>query len=285
MPRRLQKVSVVQCVAGSLGRVLAPERWIFIIGCYNSGTTLLNEVLASHPDVAGLACEGVAVTDALPRPEEEGWTRMWNACYDSMRIDPSETGRARRAQRQWSLFYPPDATNLVEKSIANATRIPFLQAHFRPAYFIYLVRNGYAVAEGIRRKAEPGRWGNPTYQDRYPIKLCARQWRRTDEVVSDVRPEAERFLSLQYEDFTADPEREMSRITDFLGLAPLPNEVLSGTWNVHGYGEPIRNMNPRSYQRLSPRDAAIIEEEASAALGKYGYQRPKMAAHPETENV
>lgn len=275
MPSRLQQIRAVHRLAASLGRAPSPKRWIFIIGCYNSGTTLLNEILASHPDIAGLSCEGVALTDALPRPEEEGWTRMWHACYESMCIDPDRADLARRAKRQWSLFFPTGSENLVEKSIANATRILFLQAHFRPAYFIYLVRDGYAVAEGIRRKAEPGRWGNSDFDDQYPIDLCARQWKHSDGVVSNARPDTKRFLSIRYEDLTADPEHELARITDFLDIAPLPGEVTSRTWGAHGYDEPIRNMNPRSYRRLSTRDIDQIETEASETLAKYGYRRPK----------
>ena len=28
-----------------------PEKWVFITGCYNSGTTLLHEILAMHAKV------------------------------------------------------------------------------------------------------------------------------------------------------------------------------------------------------------------------------------------
>jgi hypothetical protein len=239
-------------------------------------------ILASHPDIGSLPHEGVVLTDALPRPEEEGWTRMWHQCYDEMRItDTEDETRARRAQRQWSLYYDADVPNLLEKSIANAARILYLQEHFRPAYFIYLVRDGYAVAEGIRRKADPDHWDNPEYDSEYPIELCARQWRRSDDIVSEARSRVERSLRLRYEEFTDRPVHSLRRVTEFLGISPLPEDVLRGRWGVHGYDEPIRNMNGRSHRRLTPGEMDRIEAEAALTLNKYGYSRPHVPAEKQ----
>ena len=86
---------------------------------------------------------------------------MWCRCLDQLRLQPSEDmeARAQRIKRQWSILYPSGRPFLLEKSVANAVRTDFLQTYFAPAYFIYLVRNGYAVAEGIRRKANPAKYG------------------------------------------------------------------------------------------------------------------------------
>jgi hypothetical protein len=183
--------------------------------------------------------------------------------------------RAERVKRQWSFSYPKNATNLLEKSIANTARIPLLNAHFQPAYFIYLVRDGYAVAEGIRRKAEPARWDHPVYEEEYPIDLCAEQWKVTDEVVRQDQEVAERFIQIQYEELVSDPKSITQRITDFLGLQPIAKSKLQGKWNVSGYGKPIQNMNPRSYDRLSTHDIDKIQEVAGSLLEEYGYDRPK----------
>ena len=49
IPRRLRNQFMRgrfgQRVMAPFGRELAPERWIFVVGCYNSGTTLLKEML------------------------------------------------------------------------------------------------------------------------------------------------------------------------------------------------------------------------------------------------
>ena len=274
---RLRRSRAVQRALVPFGRDLKPDRWIFIIGCYNSGTTLLNAILSIHGQISGLECEGVVLTDALPRPEEFGWTRMWCRCLDQMRLGPGAGmgGRANRVKCQWSFSYPRNAANLLEKSIANTARIPFLDAYFRPAYFIYLVRDGYAVAEGIQRKAKPARWDHPIYEDDYPIELCAEQWKKTDEVVTQDREEVEKFLRIRYEELTSDPKSTIKKITDFLGLGMIDESKLQGRWDVHGYGEPIQNMNPRSYARLTAKDKEAIEKVAGPLLRSYGYDRPQ----------
>ncbi len=255
------------------GRDLQPERWIFIIGCYNSGTTLLKDLLAEHPAIGVLAGEGVKFSDALPRPEDAGWQRMWCECLSQVRLDPSDANRALRIKRQWSMLYPP-RPNLLEKSIANAVQLPFLEAHFAPAYFVYIVRNGYAVAEGIRRKTEPGKRGNPQYKDKYPIGLCARQWAESARIVDGDRINVERFMSLRYEEFVADPSSQVRRITDFVGLEPLDDVLMAQRWTVHGVESPIRNMNDQSLARLSAEDIEAIHSVAGEWLARWGYERP-----------
>lgn len=263
-------------MAARVGHEPQPQQWVFVISCYNSGTTLLKDMLAQHPAIGVLPGEGVRFTDALPRPEALGWNRMWCRCAAAMRLGAGQefAGRAGRIKRQWSLLYPRRPC-LLEKSIANAARMPFLQAHFQPAYFVYLVRNGYAVAEGIRRKARPDKWGNPEFTGAYPIGLCARQWRDTHRRVTADRSSAQHFLSVSYEKLTAAPRATLARITGFLGLEPLPSAVFERAWSVHGKKSTIRNMNPESLARLAPADVEAIQAVAGAELRRCGYTRPE----------
>ncbi len=265
-----------QRLAAPFGAPLAGKKWIFILGCYNSGTTLLKDILASHPEIGTLPGEGVRFTDALPRPEEFGWNRMWCRCLDQLRLQPSEDmeARAHRIKRQWSILYPSGRPFLLEKSVANAVRTDFLQTYFAPAYFIYLVRNGYAVAEGIRRKANPAKYGNPTYPSSYPIALCAEQWRATDRILTADRPRLERFLCLKYEELAATPGSSLQTVTDFLGLDPLEDGKLHRSWQVHGLQSEIRDMNEDALERLSDEDIAQVQEVAGEELAKHGYSSP-----------
>lgn len=273
---RLQ-AKVTRKFVAPFGRDLNPHRWIFIIGCYNSGTSLLSNIFSRHEDVGGLPNEGMYFTDRLPYAAQFGWPRMWVRCLDRVQIEPNELDEAtiRRIKRQWSIYYPRHAPNLVEKSIVNATRMPFLQAHFRPAYFIVITRNGYAVAEGIRRRVTPGRWGNHEYPDQYPIGLCAEQWRASDELIEQQRPTLDHVVEITYEQLTADPAGTMKQVTDFLGIDPFPDSLFNKKWNVRDKKEPIRNMNARSFQRLSESDLDEIESVAGERLKQHGYRRPQ----------
>jgi len=270
---KLAKSGVGRALLAPLGRDLAPQRWIFLVGCYSSGTTLLRAMLARHPEIAALPSEGVKLTDALPTPEQFGWHRLWSQCLEQIRLDPADPADcASRARRHWSLALPAGVSNLLEKSIANTARMPFLQAHFQPAHFICLVRDGYAVAEGIRRKGEPGRHGNPRFADKYPISLCADQWRVSDEVVEGDRPQLERFLQVRYEDLTARPVEVLGQITEFLGLPPLPAETAGGEWVIHGVRSAVRNMNQQSLDRLTRQDLDEINAVAAPVLTRHGYE-------------
>lgn len=67
---------------------------------------------------------------------------MWIHCKDQLTIDASQSnaGLAERIKKQWS-YFTDGGPALVEKSPANLLRLRFLQAHFQPASFIYIVRN------------------------------------------------------------------------------------------------------------------------------------------------
>lgn len=260
-------------LANRLGTELEPEQWIFIVGCYNSGTTLLHNLLAQHPDVAAFTTEGVELTDQLPRSEHFGWPRMWLACWERMTIPegPESAERAARIKRQWSRWLPRGRRFVVEKSITNATRMPFLQAHFQPASFIHIVRNGYAVAAGIRRMADLKRFGNDQYPNQYPIELCAQQWVRSDEVIETARAGIDRFMEISYEDLAADQAGVLDAVTGFLEIPPVPKTVYADRIKVHRHWSEIRNMNADDIQLLTREEIRSIQAVAGPVLEKYGY--------------
>jgi hypothetical protein len=245
------------------------------VGCYNSGTTLLDRIVQSHPEVAGLPIEGAFMSDALPVPETFGWTRMWHRCEEEMRLDPNApkaSDRAIRIRRQWAPWTSKQSTLIVEKSIANTCRIDFLETHFQPARFIHVVRNGYAVAEGIRRKARPGVWDNPEYRDSYPISLCARQWCRSLQVASSALTDEVRHLEVAYESLVRSPEATLERIADFLQLSAFPGRLLDRNWSIHGRRSPLSNHNPRSLAALDSEDIETVRDVAAEWLDHYEYE-------------
>lgn len=253
------------------GRTLAPSKWVFIIGCYNSGTTLLDQILSQHQEIGGLNDEGVMLTNKLPRPEDYNWRRMWVKCESKMKVDTNPKQAAALIKRHWSHFYDSSKEILLEKSISNTPRAIFFNDYFRPAYFIHIVRNGYAVAEGIKRKAKvmPG---NPLYQKgQYPIDLCAEQWRRSLEVVKEQRNYLQNLLEITYEELTADPDNTMLRVCNFIGISPFNTSLKDVSFSVHQTNESIQNMNLSSLKRLSDDDIRLVNEVASEDLKRYGY--------------
>ena len=74
------------------------------------------------------------------------------------------------------------------------------------------------------------------------------------------------FMSLRYEEFVADPDVHLRRITDFIGLDPLDKRLLAQDWNVHGVESTIRNMNGPSLARLSDADRTDVLDAAGDVL-------------------
>ena len=83
----------LQRLAARLASAAQPTRWVFIIGCYNSGTTLLARLLERHSEIQTLPGEGVVFSDVLTRPEEFGWPRLWFKCQQAMALNDSNPAR------------------------------------------------------------------------------------------------------------------------------------------------------------------------------------------------
>jgi hypothetical protein len=256
---------------------LTPEpsqhRWTFIVGCYNSGTTLLANLLGRHPEIASLPVEGQFLTEQLVTDYELGVPRMWCQREDLFRLTEHDAGPdVGRIKRQWAMRADTSRPIILEKSPPNSARTRWLARHFEPANFIVLVRNGYAVAEGIRRKAEPKH-----LPDGWPLEKCAWQWRRTYEVLEKDLRGLPRVTWIRYEDLVAQPEVELARIAKFLGARDGFQFDRSRTVRVHEREEPLRDLNAESISRLSESDHRIIEQVAGDHLDKFGYRRRPQA--------
>jgi hypothetical protein len=252
----------------TLARPLAPAKWLFVVGCYNSGTTLLAELLGRHPEIAALPDEGQYLTDQLVRDYEVGLPRMWAEREALFRMTEDSIGPdVVRIKKEWAVRIAARRSVVVEKTPANIARTRWLQRHFRDAYFVVLIRNGYAVAEGIARKAEPRH-----REIGWPLDLCARQWRRCYEVVEEDAPHLERLLWMKYEDLTAEANRELRRIFEFVGVDPDFSIDAAQSWSVHEREQALANLNEESIARLDRSALDLINSVAADSLARYGYE-------------
>jgi hypothetical protein len=247
------------------------QRWIFIIGCYNSGTTLLENILRQHPSIAGLPTEGQFLTDALVEPRAVGVPRLWAEKENLFRFFPDqENAIGIQVKQDWTaLLDKPDAPFAVEKSPTNTARTLWLQKNFHSPYFIHIVRNGYVVALGIHEKVLKSFGPMPNL-----LHKAANQWTRSLEIVLEDAPKLDHFLEIRYEDLVRDPVAVTTDIFNFLGLPALRTETLIQEYIIHGSSARIENKNPVRLTQLTQQQAKIIEERAGKLLKKYGYNRP-----------
>lgn len=244
-----------------------PQKWIFIAGCYNSGTTLLSKILGSHPDISALPAEGQYLTDQLPRDHELGLSRMWVEREDIYRLSAEQNGPdVKRLKHEWSIRFDHNKPIFLEHTPANCARMPWLQKNFENSYFIAIVRNGFAVSEGIVRKAKPIHRLNG-----WTLEMAANQWLRSNEIILEDSKFLKNFYLLKYEDFTENPLNELLKIYTYLDIRIPKNLKLSQSWKIHEIDEPIANLNYRNLSKLSKNDFEKIKDVAYNMLAYYNY--------------
>ena len=244
-----------------------PEKWLFLAGCYNSGTTLLAELLSEHTSISALPDEGHFLTDQLVKDYNVGLPRMW--CLHEALFRLTETSQGpdvERIKKEWAIRLDHSKPVFLEKSPPNTPRMRWLQKHFQPAYFVVIIRNGYAVAEGITRKGDPQH-----LEEGWPIELSARQWRRSYEMILEDEKFLERVLWVTYEDLVADPQKTLNSICEFVGIPGLEDFDKNRSFAIHEKQEGIRDMNASSIARLSKEDISKINDVAEDYLERFSY--------------
>jgi hypothetical protein len=123
---------------------------IFVIGCGRSGTTLLGQILGTHPSVRYLHEANDAWAAIEPETDSlQVFSRGKHHCLlDASRV----TDRAHR--RFQVLMSQPPGITLVEKNPHNTFRIGYLNALAPDAKFVNIIRDGIDVASSIERIAQ-----------------------------------------------------------------------------------------------------------------------------------
>lgn len=242
---------------GRFGPLPRPQRWVFIVGCYNSGTTLLHQLLASHRAIGSMVREGQFCTDELPLPRDAGLSRLWALDAERFCLREGE-GRnidVERLKRHWGARYnDPRRPVLLEKSPTNAGRTRWLQERFDSAYFLGIIRSGYAVAEGIRRKAG------------HSIELAAKQWRISNEILLDDFEHLEHRMLIRYEDLVTQLQARLREISAFIGVDEAGFGPIDRRWQVHEQDMKITNLNQRSLSALTEDDKRIVHEDRKSVV-------------------
>ena len=244
------------------------HQWCFIVGCNNSGTSLTQSILSRSDRVSAFHFEGQRYTRAITRASRRGHERVWTEFLDELRMtenDPSEPSL--RLFHDWytSLNKPVEEL-IVEKTTANVVRMRWLQAQVPSARFIVLVRDGYAVVEGIYRKGERD------------IRRAARHWNTVYKIAVQDAQQLDNLMFLKYEDLVGKHDETCQKLADFTGIdydtiaSATAGGISSDTAKGLDYTT-IRDFNLASKQRLSDDDRLLIEQEAGELLTHFGYTR------------
>jgi len=239
--------------------------WMFVLGCNNSGTTLLAKLLEEHPGVRYLPKEGQRMTEAIPNCAKLGVGRTFSQRMDVFRwTEEDDASMVPRLRYDWAALYTPGTGVLFEKSPPNMLRSRWLQKNFQPSRFIGIVRHPYAVCEGVRRRR------NNT------IEEAAVHWNLVHEILEQDEPYLEHYWMFQYEQLCQSPLDVLQEIEHRFDLEPyFTEEHTRKNFAVHNCDDAaatIHNFNAKSFARLSPEDVELINAKTETQMRRMGYE-------------
>ena len=194
------------------------KKFIFIAGLHRSGTSLLHEIIRSHPKVSGFCNTGVPEDEGQhlqsvykPASSFGGPGRFAFAGESSMdESHPLATqANAKTIFEQWRGHFDMSCEYFVEKSPPNNIRTRFLQKLFPDSQFIFILRHPLAVSYATRK------WS------RTSIHSLLEHYFLAHEIMMRDIQYLHSAYTLKYEALVADPQKEMDSIFSFLELSPV----------------------------------------------------------------
>lgn len=283
-------------------RNAAPLKVIYILGSGHSGSTLVDLVLGSHSAIesGGEFAKYIDYVDpASARPSEK------RLCTCGVAVDACphwQAVRTRLRNEHGSDLQNTKSEDPAEFQRANARVIRAILASARKEYFcdsskqadrcwqllgserfdlwvVHLVRDGRAVGYSYKRKYQtylPEVWRWAAINTHLRTRLA--------------RELGERYMFVRYEDFTADPRRETTRILAHVGLLWEESQL---AFRDHAHHNLAGNRMRRATGNRIERDTTYLQALsgwewctgsllASRALRCFGYaltrRRARMAA-------
>lgn len=180
-------------------------RPVFVTGMPRSGTSLVEQIIASHPDAAGAG-------------ELEFWSEAATRHAPKVRSDLPDVATAKQLANAYLKLitkYSADAKKVVDKSTFNSNHLGLIHAVFPGSRIIYLRRNPIDVCLSCHFQdfATAMSWT----MDLADLAHYYREHHRLMEHWRSALPEGT-LLDVPYAELVADPETWTRKIIDFVGL-------------------------------------------------------------------
>ncbi len=279
---------------------------IILFGNFRSGTTMLQKVISTHPDV-------------VPLYEPVG---LWlyadpGRSHDEFEQNDASEKVKHYIRNQFLKYQQQNGNRIIaEKTPHNILRIPYVRAIFPEAHFLYIVRNPLSFVSSVelkwqrpaggkrimrRVKSTPvtqlhhylkrflnQQWNNRILRRKYLsiwgprykgiqedlkteelLTVIARQWARSSaKAEQDLALfEDGRVLRLRYEDFVENPISDLERICAHCGLQMTDDMAKT-------VKEMVKTDRKLKWQRFDPHDLAQILPELSDEMERHGYEIP-----------
>lgn len=266
---------------------------VFVVGFPRSGTTLLQQILNGHPDIA-IAPETHFIGRYWghrhrrgPLADDAAWETLLREIADEPGFRESGVGAeqvlaaGRTVDRGWpgalqaamrAFAEAQSATIFGEKTPLHQLHMPRLQDWFPEARFIQIVRDPRAAVNSWRHVP----WS------RGSVVREAMEWNRRDRAAQADAAVIREILTLRYEDLVRTPEPSVRTLCSFLGVEPTPT-MLSGREPVgvstrrepwkQGVTEPVNPDRVEAWRsELGRLRMLAVETITQAGLRRYGYE-------------
>jgi hypothetical protein len=276
-------------------------RLLFVLGTGRCGSTLLEHILATHPEIGW-------VSDLPPRLARVGRAvrfRRRAETYDLLRdqvspmlVDPFRDLTAEDAapwlERRLRRFFENRAQRenrpVFMYKFTGWPRARLLGTVFPEARFVHVVRDGRSVVNSYLQvrwwqgyRGVPGwTFGHLSEQEQRDWKetghswpyLAGLEWKRLMSAFDAARAEIgpERWLDLRYEDLVARPRDETTGVLRFVGLEPWDglDQELSKIGVSAGRADAYRD-------ELRAEDVALLDSLLGPTLERWGYRGEEAA--------
>ena len=274
--------------------------FVFVVGCPRSGTTLLQRMLDSHPQLT-IANDTHFITRAAKRvfrresqpsltPELVASVKSYRRFY-RMGLSEEEVDVAAEDCLTYAAFvsrlyaqrgqkFQKDLSG--EKTPDNCRNMPLLHGLFPASRFVHIIRDGRNTALSTLNWATeskgPGKW---SLWNEDPLATCALWWRWQAGIGErdGQKLGKDYYHRLKYEELVAEPETELGKISTFLGIPyseSMANYHAGKTRHQPGLSAkaawlpPVKNL--RNWQTdMSPEDVDVFEGIAGKLLNGSGY--------------
>jgi hypothetical protein len=232
------------------------DRPIFIVGMPRSGSTLIEQILASHPEVQGLGEAGVLseiLQGRYPDPLDRAALRKLADRYlDAMRA------------RGWD-----GVSRFIDKTLENYVHVGLIALTFPNALIIESARDAMDTCLSCFRQLFTG--GDETLYDLADIGAEYRRYRRLMDHWRGVQPG--RIVAVDYDALVAEPEVGIRRLVTAESGLPWNDACLRfferegpvTTASATQVRRPIFTASQQRWRRHATRLGPLIE-----ALGEYG---------------
>lgn len=256
-------VSAPSSGARTLARALARSTSAWTARPTEDGTPVLDSMPALLPAERGWDSDRLSATDGLGAGElpERLRVRLWDHLSDRGGEPPADQDRNLR---------------LVDATLSNSLRIPFLATVFPQAVFVYVQRDPRESIAGMLEGWQSGRqvshpelpgWDGPPWS--YPLapewrnlegselpEVCAHQWTMTTRILlQDLdRLPPDRWCVVDFDKLRASPAEELRRVCGFTDLAWEP-----------ALAEQIGSGAPQTWRRRESEVEQVIERTVELA--------------------